>query len=326
MSLLLECSRDNPFRPPDWRWRRAVGIVDGTQPRASRRHDGPAGFKWIKRAVAFKQALARASTDLDKRRVALDYQDIFWAHWAWHDPNNATRHQLEAYILAREADWVIGFKCGMTVAQVKAYANVFFDVRDKLDHVAYVINTIIGPSIHRGFFGRDYSELWKLYGYFFGTHALEAVVNKMVSPMRCSSPETVGTAFQDDAISTMKMKAALAAKTVPINAQTQIDLLHIFTKFIEVERTTDSAGRSNDQLLEHIKAALGCLPFVIGGRNPRYGDIDVESSPVDAFDNCAAELSYEESMLLSSGQSLPNAEGLRQIQYPAPASVSEANP
>lgn len=314
--MLLECSRDNPYRPPDWRWQRALGIVDETQPNPTRRYDGPVGFKWIRRAVTFRRAMRASPTDELKRRVANRFPDLFWAHYAWEEDTNPTKHQLEAYLLARAENWTIGFKCGMVPSQVEAYACLFYDVREKLDHPAYILHSVIGPALQKSLSDREFSALWKVYAYYYGPHVLDALASKMVNPAWCSSPDTVSNALQDDAIGTMKMKAALAAKTVPVSFNTQIDLLNIFTKFIEIERTTDSAGKAQDQMLEHITAMMVNLPFAIGNRNPREGDMIVAAGPMDRFDRAAVELSFEETMVVSSGQALPNADMLQQMQYP----------
>jgi hypothetical protein len=314
--MLIECSRDNPFRQPDWRWQRALGIVEGTQPNQTRRYDGPVGFKWIKKAVDFRTAMRAATTDVQRREVANRFPDVFWAHYAWDNNNNPVKHQLEAYILAREENWSIGFKCGMAPEQIEAYECIFFNVREKLNHLAYILHSVIGPALQRSLSEREYSSIWKLYAYYYGPHVLEALASKMVNPMWCGTPDTVNTALQDDAIGTMKMKAAMAAKTVSVAAHTQIELLHIFTKFVEVERTTDSAGKAQDQMLEHITAMMLNLPFAIDSRDPREKGATINPGPAGDFDGTAVELSYEETMVVAAGHVLPNAGLLSQMTYP----------
>ncbi len=293
-----------------------MAIVDELQPNPTRRYDGPAGFKWIKQAVAFRRAIREADNDELKRRVANRYPDLFWAHYAWQDDNNPTKHQVEACILAREENWTIGFKCGLAPEQVEAYECIFFNVREKLDHPGYILHSVIGPALQRSFAERDYSAIWKLYAYYYGPYVLDALTSKMVNPIWCGTPDTVTMVFQDDAIGTMKMKAALAAKTVPVSFNTQIDLLHIFTKFVEIERTTDSVGKAQDQLLEHIMAMMTNLPFAVGNRDPREKDMLVDGGPAEEFDKLPVELSFEETMIVTAGHKLPNAEMLRQMKYP----------
>jgi hypothetical protein len=293
-----------------------MGIVDGTQPNATRRYDDPIGFKWIKRAASFLRAIRATPNDAGLRVVANRYPDLFWAYYAWMDNANPTKHQLEAYLLAREDNWAAGFKCGMAPEQIEAYECVFFNVREKLNHPAYIVNSVIGPTLQRSLSDRDYSAMWKLYAYYYGPHVLEALVSKMVNPMWCGTPDTVSNALQDDAIGTMKMKAALAAKTVPVSFNTQVDLLHIFTKFVEVERTTDSAGKAQDQMLEHISAMMLNLPFAIDNRDPRQEGMVIEAGPIDAYDATAVELSYQETMTVAAGHKLPNEATLQQMRFP----------
>ena len=126
----------------------------------------------------------------------------------------------------------------------------------------------------------------------------------MVNPVWCSTPDTVNSTLQDDAISTMKFKAALAAKTIPVNNSTQVDLLHVFTKFVEVERTTDSIGKAQNQILDHIEAMMVTLPFNVGGRDPRTAEM-VPQTPMAAYRKTSVELSFQETMAVAAGQRLP---------------------
>lgn len=170
--------------------------------------------------------------------------------------------------------------------------------------------------MQRGLSEREYDVLWKLYSYYYGSDVLEALASKMVNPAWCSTPDAVNSAFQEDAIGTMKMKAAIAAKTVPVSFNTQIELLHIFTKFVEVERTTDTVGKAQNQMLEHITAMLANLPFSIGSRDPRDEQKQIAASPAHRFDESKVELGFEEMMAVSVGHRLPNTKMLEAMSYP----------
>jgi len=321
--MLIDCSRDNPFRPAHWRWLRAMGIANGEQPRATRRLDGPNGFRWIKRAAKFKQAYDACENDAARRVLANQMPDMFWAHQCWLETKKPTRWHIEAAILARQDDWEIGFACGVNPEIVDAFESVFFNVREKLNHRHYILHHVIGPAVQRGLYERDYDVLWKLYGFFYGPHALDALASKFLSPNWCSTPDTVNSSYQDDAIGTLKMKAAIAAKTIPVTLNTQVDLLHIFTKFVEVERTTDSAGKAQDQMLEHISAMMGNMPFNIGGRDPQRQQLPVEPNPAHAYKQTNIELSFEETMMVATGGEVPTADRLVELTFPPPPGLEE---
>ena len=321
----MENARTNPNRPPDWVWQRAQEIRERRGPRASRNRDTTTGFKWIRHMVGFMNELDAAVDDNAIQLLSEREADTFWAHWIYTRPETEShRYMIESHILAREDDFAIGYRCGMPPGVIATYENVFFNVREKLHHRGYVINTVLGAAIHRGLQDRDYDLLWKLYGYFLGPHVVDALQSKFASPAWCGTVDGVGSALMDDAISTLKLKAAVAAKTVPVNQQTQIALMEQFTKFVEVERTTDSAGKAQEQILDHIHAMMAALPFNVGGRDPREGDALIDRGPMTRFEQSAVELTYEETMRVSVRQPIANEETLLKLAFPEPKAVIDA--
>ena len=317
--MTLQHMASNPFRTPDWRWQRAIAIRDGIPgtPPASRRRDGPVGFKWINKAVVFLREHAAASgSDMQRSLLAERRPDIFWARWARESQVNR-KSVIEAQILARTDDHGIGYRCNMPPSVINAYESLFFNVREKLDHRSYILECVLGPSVHRGISEREHDILWKLYGYFLGPHIVDALEGKFANPMWCGTPTALGAAVMDDAISTLKMKAALAAKTVQVSPQTQLALMEAFTKFVEIERSTDSAGKAQEQVMDHIAAMMTTLPFNVGGRPSRVTNL----SPIDAFEKTAIELTYEETMRLSVRQPIAHHKILQTLAFPVTEST-----
>ena len=133
MSHHVAC--DNPFRPVDWRWQRAVNILGGLGPPVTRRRDTPIGFSWIRKACRFKRAMDRAQGDNGELAlVAERFPDLYWAYYLARMSNDTSRQSVEAHLLARETDYDIGYRCGLSPKVVEAYEAVFFNVREKLVH------------------------------------------------------------------------------------------------------------------------------------------------------------------------------------------------
>ena len=307
----LTIAADNPFRPATWRWQRATEIQEGNGLPTTKRRDGLMGYKWITQALNFAREYADCHTDQQRNILAERRYDIFWAHWLWTETGHPQRHSVEAHILAREDDHAIGWKCGVAPSVIEAYEALFFNVREKMHHKQYILHCVIGPAIQNGISEREYDLLWKLYGYFLGPYILDSLESKFSNPTWCGTPEAVGAAILDDAIGTLKLKAALAAKTISVNQYTQLQLMEQFTKFVEVERNTDSAGKAQEQILDHISAMMTNLPFNVGGR----GDIN-PSSDVQQYETSAIELTYEETMRLSVKQPIANPEILKRLTFP----------
>lgn len=175
----------------------------------------------------------------------------------------------------------------------------------------------LGEAVHRGLSDREYDLLWKLYGYGLGPCVLDALEDKFHNVMWCSTPDGVAAAIQDDAINSLKLKSAIAAKTIPVNQYTQIPLLEQFTKFVEVERSTDSHGKAQEQIMEHIHAMMVGLPLNVGGRDPKTNTW-LDRGPLRDYEQGSIELTYEETMRVSVYQPIPNAETLKALAFPNP--------
>lgn len=314
--MSLQIAAHNPFRQVDWKWQRAIGIWEGIAQPTTRRRDTPEGYAWISAALRFKREYETARTVMAKEVVAAKYPEIFWAHYIWSE-NGILKSSIEAHILARETNFEIGFRLGASPPVVEAYEQLFFNVRDKLQHRKYILHCVMGSAVQRGISEREHDLLWKLYAYNLGPHVLDMLEDKFASSAWCGTPEAVGAAIQDDAISTLKTKAAIAAKTVPVNQYTQLPLLDQFTKFIEIERNTDSQGKAQDQILENIQAMMVALPFNIGGRDPRNKG-QVDRGLLQEYDAGSVELTYEETMRASVRLPIANAETLQALKFPSP--------
>ena len=211
-------------------------------PPPSPRRDGPPAVKWIKDAIRFQQETANCTTDLERYALSERRPALYWSFHLWRN-ESPMRSTVEALIMAREDDLAVGFRCGMDPKIIEAYQSLFFNVRDRLEHPEVVVKTLCRRATDVGLWEREYDILWKLYAYFYGPEMLQAVSHRFVNPMWVASADTVASAVEADAIGTLKLKAMLAAKTVPVNSQTQMGLIDAFTKFVEVERMSDSTHK-----------------------------------------------------------------------------------
>lgn len=309
---ILNYLANSPLRTPDWRWHRAVASRNSEGVATTRRRDGTDGFAWINRAIKFGRRLDNCVNDQEKATLAMRDPAIFWAHWIWTNPS-PLKHSVEARLLARQGDAEIGQRCNLSPESVNAYEAIFFNVRDKLQHTSYILNCAIGSALHRGITEREYDLLWKLYGYFIGPFMLDALESKFSKPVWCSTVDEVHAAVMDDAISTLKLKSLVAAKTVGVNQHTQLALLEQFTKFVEVERNSD-ARDGDQQINENISAMFVAMPITVGERDPR--GTAIQNPTIQEFNRSAIELTYEETMRLSTSQTIANESILRKLEFP----------
>lgn len=302
--------RDNPQRAPHWRWLRATQIDAGGL-RASRRVDGPEGFKWIRRAVAMKRRYEQFINNPAKLYALSKYDAaLFWAHSVWIEDKMPTKWAIEAHILADESPADIAKKVGTDPAVIEAYESVFFDVREKLNNKEYVLNVVIKDSVTRGLSERHYDLLWKIFGYQCGPFVLDSIIGRFTNPYKPQKEEDVAGFFNDAAIGIIKQKATIAALSVPVNSHTQTLLLEAFVKYVEIERTTDNASKAQVTIVENIGAMLDALPFRVGTK------LDSEQEKMVPFDNNPAELRNNEMMIVAAGGTLDNRPLLENLKFP----------
>ena len=79
---------------------------------------------------------------------------------------------------------------------------------------------------------------------------------------------------------------------------------------VEIERTTDSGGSSNDQLQQGLQSLLESLPFQV---------MDAEAAKQEpAHARCAAELRPDELMRTAAGLPVPGLDTLASLRFPEP--------
>ena len=190
----------------------------------------------------------------------------------------------------------------------------FFNVRDRLDRIDFILNSVFAASVARGLRDRDFDLLWKLIGYLYGPKMLDAVISPFGNNSQwVNRRDEVPAGFQDMAIGLIRKKAALAAITVEVNDRTQLDLIDAFTKLIDIERNSDSPGQASDQILQGIDAMMASLPFAVA--TEREG-LAQQPPGVAEFDNTAVELRSDELISVAAGFSLRNPELLKQLSFP----------
>ena len=302
----------NPTRPPDWRWLRAVGIADEQAQRPTSRRDGEENILWIRKAALFKQEYDAAREPLQQMTIIEKYPEILWAYNYYANPANLTsRYIVEARILAQQTNREIAYAEGATEGTIAAYEQLFFSVRDRLFNADYIYHKVMGGSLQTSLSSADYGILWKLYGYVGGPFVLDAISRRIANPSWVSRPDEVIAFFHDVTVGTMKSKAAIAAATIPVNSETRIPILESFVRYVEVERSTEGGGQAENQILGNLTEMLTLLPFVVGTKQGA-----IASRGAAQFDTSAVELRGSDLIALASGGEIENQEELLGLKFP----------
>lgn len=312
----------NPFRPAAWRWQYAVALASGElQP--DRKLD-----EWVRRAIRFQQARAKATTPAAESQLAYRFSDIYWATRLWDDIGDKSRKllktELEARVLANDDRDRIAERIGTTEEVIAAYEKLFFDVAGKLKNRSYIMHCVIGPSLHHGLSERDYDVIWKMFGYAGGPLVLDVFVETVAQTTFPTDRSQVSGFISGMAHDALRRKAAIAAHTIQVNNFSSIELITHFLKLVELERAEagGTAGTGQASFLDNVAAMMDgfAVHLHIGERrgNDKRAPLQIEH-----YDASAVELSNSELVAAGAGQLPPLDPEVESLRFPESRPTTE---
>jgi hypothetical protein len=251
---IVDFSPDNPFRVPDWRWQRA-GYLASHGLEIPGRAEGP----WIRRAFRLHQVMLRYGRDQGLERILKWRPELLFAYQLWTNTQQLARDIVEACILSGQSPAEIARKLCFHFEGLKAYEELFYDVRKKLVHRGYVNVMLIGPELSGPLSRVTFATVLKSFAYHMGPHALDAllgVYNSNVAPL---AAEGIPAALPAMTGLELTVKAAVAAKLIPVNEQTAPLLWQLFVRIVNLEARVKNQPHAQEDLrrgLEHMFAQL----------------------------------------------------------------------
>lgn len=306
--IRADLSPHSPWRATDWRWQRALLIAAGSMRLNSRFDDA-----FTTRAVRVARAM-HDSGDTALDAFASSDPALYWAHKLRWEAPAGTRAETEARILADDTPDEIERRVGVLPGTLATFEKLYFDVRCRLKMKAYVLHAVMGEELQRGLSERNYALLWKFYGFIYGPRMLDSLIDQAIAPYQPRTEDEVRYAWQDDGIGSVLRKQAIAARTMPVNTFTQLDILAVYSKFVEIERASgrDRAAQQPNSMLASVDAMLKALPMDVG----QYATVRVDSATLAHYDSGASELNCQQ-LLLAAKDIQPNdAADLENLTYP----------
>jgi hypothetical protein len=245
---------DNPFRTPSWRWECARFRAENgwtVPPRTEGR--------WIRRAFRFHQVLLKYHREEAFDRLLKWRPELVFAYELWANTQSMARDIVEACILSGQTTDQIARKLCFHWEGIDAYAELFYDVRHKLRHRGYVNAVLIGPELSGPLARVTFPTVLKSFAYHMGPHALDAllgVYNSNVAPL---AAEGIPAVLPQMAHLELTVKAAVAAKLIPVNEQTAPLLWQLFVRIVNLEARVKNQPDAQEDLrrgIEHMFAQL----------------------------------------------------------------------
>jgi hypothetical protein len=164
-----------PRRSPAQRWLRAGYLLEhGRRPHS---HDDD-----ITRKVwRYRRELSRSRADGPSQRLGQVFPDLAAAHEI-QVGEPLVRWEVEARLLAGQADESIAARCGISALVAQTYHDVFFNLRSALKADMYILCEVIGWRFWPLVSPDDHQMLLKVFGYDFGEHGVDDYLAYLRSP------------------------------------------------------------------------------------------------------------------------------------------------
>lgn len=273
-----------------------------------RRIPRSAGDKLLSKLFRFSEAIDGCTDDFqllevyDQFPIISDAYDIYKKEAA-----TSTRWEIEARILAREDYDSISAKTSVPVETINAFEKGFFNVKDRLSNKSWVINSVIGRSVHVGMTERDYDLLWKLYGLLGGPNMLDLIMTKVgLKEQHADNFEQAVSLLRDSLDVQAVVKSSVALAVIAVNNYTAIPIVQAEQAYRQLAR--DSAGAASTQtFLQSVDKIMTSLPWSTGDGTIKHPVLEV----LGHTDNLAAELRADEMVCAVSGESFPELQDMR---------------
>lgn len=302
MSIAVLTHPSNPSRPADWRWERARYLREKSRlARLSRDDD------FVRIARLFQIEKAKATTDYDTERLMDKFHGIYWANDIYSKPNNVVRWIIEALLVSCMPANEIAELCKTDSDVITWYEKLFFNVLPHLRQEAWIINVVMGASVHNGVTEREHDLLWKMIGYGLGP----VFLMDFFRPIKTQrvTVEQIDAAYDAWIRNQMHKRMAVAAQTIPIYGNHEI-IFNTWNKIREIDKAEGGSGAAGEAtIVQNIHTAMISLPFTVGR------DMPPELLGVKRFHDAGVELRPNEQLQLTSGE----VSDLTIWKFPTPA-------
>ena len=254
---MILSTKNDSFRTKDWRWLRAQDLLDSRRTPAPEVDDAQVtqAYRFLIRLQQAEEPITR-NKEAKLRKLVEEFGPLYYAFDAYSKAN-FIRWAVEAMIVARMPAEDIAAQVPCEVAVVKAYEDVFFDVRDRLDSSLYVLNDLLSPGLTKGASPKNFDFYWKSLGYFYGADMLKeywavgGLTRKTQSHM-------------DELISSMVRKnAAEASFTRSISSYSAPEIMQEYLELMKIEHVKSTAVAPTTPIVDDAATMVQAIQFSV---------------------------------------------------------------
>jgi hypothetical protein len=329
----------DPFRTPDWRWRRVLELCDppgGGPPRRATRFDDA----WIVKARLFLPRWRARTSDQERRDLYHETPSVTLAcrlhERLGEDPAALC---VEARLLARQDAETIARAVGTCAAAVQWYAALFFDVVPYLDHRDWVMAQVLlpalasrrpvpltpvagpgallpsAPPLREPPVAQPFLDgSLKYLAYFGGPLFVDLLLHGVPTGQPLASPGGLPAWLDQMQGLILRRRSLQASLQFDLNKYNVMQLFELHAKIIEVENSAEAGEARQTEVDRHVKAMIDSIPWAVGEGGRRV----VAGTQLEEYDEGSVELRDDEVQAAAMNRLDPDTVADRPTALPPP--------
>jgi hypothetical protein len=297
----------DPFRTPDWRWRRVLELCDppdGGPPRRATRYDDA----WIIKARLFLPRWRARTSDQERRDLFHETPSVTLAY-RLHERLGEDPAALcvEARLLARQD--------AETIAQVLLPALA--------SRRPFPLTPLAGPGapppsappLREPPVAQPFLDgSLKYLAYFGGPLFVDLLIQGVPAGQPLASPGGLPAWLDQMHGLILRRRSLQAALQFDVNKYNVMQLFELHTKIIEVENSAEAGEARQTDVDRHVKAMIDSIPWAVGEGGRRV----VEGTQLEKYDEGSMELRDDEVQAAAMNQLDPRTVEDRPASLPPP--------
>ena len=258
MSIRLAIS--HPLRPPDCRYQRALLFAAaGERPQEAYEDEATRSL------IGFLRKLQGCRNTSEVSVLINQQPDVGLAFDIYADSEGDSKLIVEARMLAGEDDETIAEKTGVSREVIEQYAELFYDVEDRLGNSDYIYGSVLkrGATDAGGF---NHEALLKHIAYQGGSGALNLVLR---------TPRHIEEQAENDPMDELNWsiaglfaaKTLAAVETMDVTDERSVrTLLSCFTQQQAARAEQGIGSPTEQQYVKNVKACMAQIPWSMAKR------------------------------------------------------------
>jgi hypothetical protein len=336
----------DPFRTPDWRYKRAMAIVN---------HNGRCGTHDDEYTKVLRHFVATQRNGTDKARAQLKTKRpgliTAWQINAQRIDDFQTPTMIECRLLAGMSNAEIAAEIGCIDDVIEWYEAVFFNVRDRLQAHDWIVRHVLMPAINnnRGYMSprkrkkpkdpkdrRDpmpdtgnealaepfYDSTLKFFGYFGGPLLVEYMISGFRRGVMAHTRDDFTGWFDQHFSHGIRRRSSTAVGMFNVNKYNVMQLFETHARLMEIDRNTESNEDASSTIENNILGFMRNMPWGVAAD----GAENFKGTRVIDMDTKAAELRDDELLMLASGEEPESIKGIEALSMPSPRQLTHQPP